>query len=273
MGIELYSKCIHLLIYNRWPDINNPKWFSEKILHRLFRTNDPRFALLSDKLNVRDYITEKIGEDILVPLLGVYDKIHPEDIKALNKDRIVLKNNHDSGSTKIVDTANDDLDAICAYFNENIKKTYGIDKGEYWYKFIKPKIIAEQFIGEDSGRPPSDYRFHMFNQKNGDFEIVLSINYYDENIVSVTFYDESLRILPFSAKSYPNNKVSRKSTPEFEKAKNIAKLLAIEFDYVRIDMYISNNRVYFGEFTFAHTIGRLPMTPMKYNLWMGNLWK
>ena len=272
-GVEVSRKYTYFRANKRWPNLSNPQWFSEKVLRRIFRTNDPRFTVLADKVKVRDFVNDKVGKEVLIPQLGIYDHIKPEDIQSLNEERVVLKNNHDSGSCVIVNPDKDDLESICTKLNENSKKPFGISSGEYWYQYIEPKIIAEKFIGDEKGTPPSDYRFHMFNQGNGNFEVVFSINYYEDNNRTVTFYDENLTVLPFSVKNRPNNKVPRNKTPEIEKALDVAKTLAADFDYVRVDLYITQGKVYFGELTFSPNGGNAVITPDEYEIWMGNLWK
>ncbi|MEM1113773.1 MAG: ATP-grasp fold amidoligase family protein, partial [Pseudomonadota bacterium] len=163
-GAPFSLKFRYLYCTGRWPKVSRPERFTEKILHRLLCTNDPRFAPLSDKVTVRDYVSSRVGHDVLIPLLGVFEQITPADILALNERVLVLKNNHDCGSASIVDTDEDDLDAVCQRLNANTHKVYGRNFNEYWYQDIAPRIMAERFIGDEDRMPPADYRFNVFNQ-------------------------------------------------------------------------------------------------------------
>ena len=137
----LYLKIRHFKKVGRWPNVNKPKSFNEKIIHRLLKTNDQRFTDLSDKIKVREYVADKVGEHILIPILGIYDSIEAKDVLKIN-DTCVLKNNHHSGGVYIYSKdKSDNLDDICNNLNANKEKSYGNDKGEYWYENIKPKTI------------------------------------------------------------------------------------------------------------------------------------
>ncbi|MEM1114611.1 MAG: ATP-grasp fold amidoligase family protein, partial [Pseudomonadota bacterium] len=90
---------------------------------------------------------------------------------------------------------------------------------------------------------------------------------------SLTRYDEDLNILPFSGALRPNEKTERTSSPTFERMKSIAKSLAADFDFVRVDLYESQGKVYFGELTFSPNAGLMKFNPDRYDYWMGQLWK
>lgn len=279
-SVELNKKYTHLRKNGSWPKLSNPKLFSEKIYFRMFKTYDPRLSMLTDKIQARDYVERKLGKDILIPIIGVYDHIEPSHIRECEESICVIKCNHDCGSSKIINIDDEDLIECCESFNEKIKEPYGTETGEYWYSEIRPKILIQKFVGENEKLKPTEARFHMFNQGHDIFETVLSIDYYEEEGKSegkenrcVTFYDEDFNILPFSNKRYKNTFKEIKNIHLIKKAHEMAKVLAAEFDYVRVDFLIPSNKIYFSELTFSHCAGGEQFTPEKYNLWLGNLWK
>ena len=274
-SIELQRKNIHLKKIGRWPNLSNPELFTEKIFFRLFKTYDPRLSALTDKIQARNYVKDKLGDEVLIPIYGIFDHIKPSDVYACKQSTCVIKCNHDSGSSKIIQTDHENLWECCKNFNEKIKKPYGVETGEYWYSEIQPKILIQEFVSDNEGVNPTEARFHMFNQGNDIFKTVLSIDHIDkeDNSKSVTFYDENFNILPFSNLKYENAFKDIENIQQVKKAHDMAKVLAREFDYVRVDFLILSNKIYFSELTFSHSAGLVQFRPESYNLWLGNLWK
>lgn len=272
-GLEFYTKYKYLRRFHRWPDFKNPTRFSEKLFHRLFHTHEQHFARLADKVRVRDYVRDRVGEDILVPAYGIYDRITPEIILATGASKLVLKNNHNSSSVLIVDTQKDDLNVVCQIVNHKAKQVYGEEGGEYWYRCIEPKILVEKYLGQANGELPMDYRFHTFNQGNGEFKIVVRVHYYEGSQRSFSYYDENLKLLPFSLKKETNHFIDREPFAGFEQMKAITRKLAADFDYVSVDLLESDGQIYFSELTFSPRAGFYQLSPDEYDEWMGSLWK
>ena len=149
-------------------DWENPRDINEKIQWLLCYSDTSMWTLCSDKYNVRDYVKSKGLEDILVPLLGVWDKAEDVDFESL-PDKFVIKCNHDSGSVIAVDKSKGyDPDAIRADLSSHLARRYGYRAGELFYNRIKPRIIAERYIEQDipvlQGMPV-DYKFWCFDGK------------------------------------------------------------------------------------------------------------
>nr|WP_246814564.1 ATP-grasp fold amidoligase family protein [Ferrimonas balearica] len=262
--IRFYKKLSYPL------SLKNPKTYNEKIHWRKEYDKNPLFQVCADKLLVRDYVKEKIGEEHLIPLLYSGDNVNPDTLHSL-PDGYVVKANHNSGPVFIVDNKEEsDLDEICFKVNRQLKRPYATKNGEWWYKGIPRKVIVEKLLKDSSGNLPDDYKFCVFN-RNGEYEVVLLMAYDRHSNLSFTFYDENLEPVPSQVK---DNFVLRpfKKPKNFELMVELAKKLAEDFDFCRVDLYNVDGEIYFGELTFAPA-GGTEAYPYEFDRWMGDKWQ
>ncbi|WP_075183034.1 ATP-grasp fold amidoligase family protein [Pantoea sp. 1.19] len=258
--------------FHRLPNIREPKLFNEKVLNRKFINGDhARYARLSDKLCVREYIASKIGEAYLVPL--IYETDDPATLLSLPSLRhTVIKPNHGSGMVDILLEEPDaqrkqQLIARCkAWLAVDFSFTYR----EIHYRFIKPRILVEQYIGE-GGRAAVDYKFHMFNKRDGNFEYVLQVIYNrGAPRLSMNFYVNNLR--DAFHKIRDTGLDIRQDEAMLTQALLLSRELASEFDYVRVDWYLQGEQLYFGELTFTPGAGLVTGLDGGLNQLMGDMW-
>lgn len=255
-----------------FPHLYKPRSFDEKIQYRKLFDKNPLFVTCSDKYAVRDYVKNKIGEQYLIPLLYVADDITKEDLEKISCD-FVAKTTHDSGGIAIVkQTAPVDFDKVVKGLRKSLQHDFGKETTEPWYSKIQPKIIVEKMIKDENGNSPSDYKFHVFNEKNGDCKVILGVDYdRGTQFHTRTYYDENLNILPFST-IYNNEFRTIKNSPHLEQMLALSKKLAVDFTYVRVDLYLTKDRVYFGELTFAQASGFNKFNERKYDFELGSYW-
>ena len=259
--------------FKRLPHIQHPKSFNEKVLFRKFVNGDyARYAMLSDKILVREHVAKKIGEQYLIPLLHTTDD--PTTLLGMEslKDA-VIKPNHGSGMVKVfVDEPNFvQKKKLIARCEEWLSRDYSFEAREIHYRYIKPQILVEKRIGDDKSTA-IDYKFHMFNKGNGHFEYVLQVVYNrcDNEPLSMLFYVNNLDSC-FYKRFDTGLDISDKRAP-LEKALTLSKELASDFDYVRVDWYISGEEVWFGELTFTPGAGLMPVLQHGLDQVMGNMW-
>jgi O-antigen/teichoic acid export membrane protein len=235
-------------------DWNNPKDINEKIQWLMCFSDTSEWTRLSDKVKVRDYVAEKGLGDLLVPMLGTWKRsadIPWDDLPG----KFVLKCNHDSGSTHIID-GDTDRRAVGAALDEALKQQYGYRHGEMHYNGIDPCILAEQFL--DSGDTvPVDYKVWCFDGKPyciwacyGRTADHVYVNVYDldwnprpEASVFTDHYRDGRAILP-----------KPETLPQMLEA---AAKLSEGFPEVRVDFYEVRGKLYFGEMTFASLMGMM----------------
>ncbi|WP_338567440.1 ATP-grasp fold amidoligase family protein [Erwinia sp. E_sp_B01_3] len=259
--------------FKRLPNIHQPKLFNEKILYRKFVTGDyVRYGNLSDKVLVRDYIAKTIGEEYLIPLLHETD--NPLTLLGLSSlKNTVIKPNHGSGMVEILLEEPDCIQKqlLIKRCDEWLKCDFSHQSREIHYRYIKPRILVEEYVGEGK-LAAVDYKFHMFNKKDGNFEYVLQIIYNrnGDAPLSMNFYVNSLEQCFYKIRDTGLDISSDRET--LEKALALSQKLASDFDYVRVDWYICEGQIFFGELTFTPGAGMVTGLDMGLDKMMGDMW-
>ncbi len=143
-------------------DIDNPGSYNEKIQWIKLHDVTPLMTKLADKYLVREWVADKIGEQYLVPLLGVWDCFDDINFDEL-PDRFVLKCNHGSGMNLVVkDKKSFDWAEAKNKFDRWMAINFAFQNGfELQYKDIPRKIIAEEYI-EQMDEDLLDFKIHCF---------------------------------------------------------------------------------------------------------------
>ncbi|ADU67641.1 ATP-grasp fold amidoligase family protein [Pantoea sp. At-9b] len=258
--------------FRRLPNLRQPKVFNEKVLYRKFVYGDYlNYGRLSDKYSVRDYIAEKVGSEYLIPL--VYETSDPHTLHTMASwKNTVIKPNHGSNMVEILLDEPDALkkQQIISKCQTWLKKDYADEAREIHYRYIKPRILVEKYIG-DGKNVPVDYKFHMFNKRDGNFEYVLQVIYNRCNpLLSMNFYVNNLNDAYHKIRD-----TGLDISPQMaalQHALVLSKKLASDFDYVRVDWYIHEQQVYFGELTFTPGAGMVTGLDRGLNQMMGDMW-
>jgi len=249
-------------------NLKDPKTFSEKLYYRKYYGNFDNMALFADKYRVRNYVSDKVGSEYLIPLLGVYKQFKHSDWEAL-PDKFVLKSNHGSGPNHLLIVTkkeNEDVNLAVEKFERALKESFGIIKQEPFYARIDKLIIAEQYLDSDA-LTPNDYKFHCFKDK---IFIQVDSDRYEEHKRSI--FDISWNRMNFRLDSnFPE--VDDCLPPEnLDTMVKIAQKLSEDFDYIRVDLYNINGRIYFGELTQTHGNGTEDFEPVSIDREWGDLW-
>ncbi|MGA9211152.1 ATP-grasp fold amidoligase family protein [Kaistella sp.] len=260
-------------IVGRDLNLRVPKTMTEKIQWYKINYKNPLIIQCADKYAVREYVANTIGEQYLVPLV-----FHTQDYREVKSENlpdypIVIKANHTSGTTHFVkdkSTVNwKSVQNDCRWWLH--LNYYHLDK-EWQYENIKPRIVVEKMLTDADGSIPSDYKLHCFN---GKFEF-LQVDLGRFGTHRRNLYDNDWNLLPFTFSMLDRDK--RPKTPNgkiVERPKNLALLidlaekLAKPFPYVRVDFYVINEEIFFGELTFHHGGGYEQFTPSELDLHFG----
>lgn len=271
-----------LLFYGKmgyWPDFDNPKSFSEKINWRKLNSSNANFVKYSDKLAVRDHVREKIGEKFLIPVLYSGETITAEQLHKLGGN-IVVKANHDSGSTQIIrENTPEKAAEVVALIERALEIDFGQVTNQWWYSKIPRRVYVEKMLPGDETGIPCDYKFFVFKQPAPEKPRVLIEVDYGRGTPEHhrTFYDGERTIVKHLGQgiridSKPNNLVSFPDIDDYDEMLNAVLALAEDFDHVRIDMYEAEGQAYFGEMTFSDGGGRSRCHPHEFDYVMGDLW-
>jgi hypothetical protein len=263
-----YLKLVYKIKTGKALNLDSPVGFCEKLQWLKIHDIHPEYTQLVDKTAVRDYITEKIGEDYLFPLLGSWEKFEDIDFDSL-PDKFVLKCNHDSGSVKIItDKSQINKDELSAFFNGRLKLNPYNAGREYPYKDVKPLIMAEKFMESSDGKGINDYKFFCFDGKP-EIMFVATDRAVD---VRFDFYDMSFNHLPIY-NIHPNSDGVVEKPKCFDEMKQLCEKLTKGMKFVRLDLYEIDGKVYFGEFTFFHGGGFYLFEPDEWEKKLGDLIK
>jgi hypothetical protein len=251
---RIYVKLYYRMRVGRKLDVNNPKTLNEKLQWLKFNYCFPLQSVVSDKLLVREYVKQKIGEQYLIPLLGKWKKYEDIDFNQL-PNKFVLKCNHDSGGL-VVCTDKDKLNYSIAKnkIEKSLNSNFFYIGREHQYRNIKPMILCEKFIS-DNGKVPMDYKIYCFN---GEPDVILVCKDRfagNTHRAKYYFYDHKWKFIPL------NKGDDNISNPEIPCPKNldemieIAKELSKDFIFSRIDLYNIDGKIYFGEITLSPNSG------------------
>lgn len=245
-------------------NLNNPQTYNEKIQWLKLYDNSPLKTKLSDKYLVREWVKEQIGEEYLIPLLGVWDNFDDIDFDKL-PEKFVLKANHGSHWNIIVkDKSKFDKIGAKKKFDKWMKRNYAVKSLELQYKDIEPKIIAEKYM-EDSKGELNDYKILCFNGKPE--YVWIDCGRYSNHTRNI--YDLSWNLQPFTIQ-FPTSQIKIEKPEHLDKMTELAKKLCRDFAHVRVDFYCINGKIYFGEMTFTSGSGIEKFIPEKYDFELGN---
>jgi hypothetical protein len=247
-------------------DLENPKTFGEKIQWMKLHDSTPLKTELADKYKVRKWITEKIGDEYLVPLLGKWKNADDIDFDAL-PDQFVLKANHGAGWNIIVkDKRELNIARARRKLNGWLKQTIAFDAFELHYKDIPPLIVAEKYI-ENMDGDVYDYKFYCFNGEPKYCLVIIGRR--ADRAQSVV--DMNFQLAPFQIGTYPGIDFQTARPANFDQMVSLAKTLCEGFTYVRVDFYNIAGKICFGEMTFTPAGGTGNIRPSEYQRILGDM--
>lgn len=246
----------------RFYNLSKPVSFNEKLSFIKINPSCVTLSCYADKIAVRDYVKEQIGEKYLIPLINIYKSPSEIDFKNL-PDKFVLKANHGSGWNIICEDKNKfDIERACYTLRKWLKYNAFYLSREYQYKEIKPAIICEEFLGSNI----YDYKFFCF--KGQPKIIQVDVDRFTNH--RRVFYDIKWRKQEFSIR-YPISERPIEKPKHLNKMIDICKKLSTPFKFVRVDLYYHASNIYFGELTFIPGGGNEPFRPVEYDYVFGEL--
>ena len=249
----------------KFPNLDNPKTFNEKLQWLKINDIHEEYAHMVDKATAKDYVRRIIGDKYIIPTLGIWDKF--EDINFdLLPDQFVLKTTHDSGGVVVVpDKSKLDISYVSRKINKSLSNNYFLQHREYPYKYIRPRIIAETFMANQNSHELTDYKFFCFNGKCKMLFVATDRSIGD---VKFDFFDAEFKHLPFKQGHPWSDKILQKPKG-FEEMIEISEKLSKGFPHLRVDLYNINGNIYFGELTFFHFSGNVPFVPQEWDYKIG----
>ena len=248
-------------------NLKNPKSFNEKLQWLKLYNRKPEYSKMVDKAAVKEYVAGIIGYEYIIPTLGVYDTFDSIDFDAL-PNQFVLKTTHGGGNTGVVickDKASLDIISARIKLEKSLRTDTYIVGREWPYKNVKPRIIAEKYIEDQTG-DLRDYKLMCFN---GNVKCSFVCSNRSSNAgVQVTFFDRDWNILPFEREHPHRTDITKPSN--YETMVRLAEKLSKNIPFVRVDFYDVAGKVYFGELTFFPGGGFEKFQPEEWDYKLGS---
>lgn len=231
----------------------SPSTFNEKLQWLKLYDRKPEYTVMVDKYKVREYISKKIGEQYLIPLIGVWDSPDEIDFDSLPK-QFAMKCNHNSGLGMCICTDKSKLDIkkVKKGLARGLKQNYYLTGREWPYKDVPRKIVAEQFLKSDAGGL-TDYKIHCFN--GVPKFILVCRDRFAKSGLTEDFYTPEWEHMAVKRPKIPNASVPEPKPQKLDEMLMLAAKLSKDIPFLRVDFYIVEGKIYFSELTFFPASG------------------
>ena len=258
---KIWLKVYYFLSTGKRLHIDNPRSYNEKIQWLKLYDRRPIYTVFADKIAVRDYVKDVIGEKYLIPLLGIYNSFKSIHFSALPED-FVLKTNHDSGTVFMIHRDDCTIKKIEKKIVAAMHKNYYRYGREWAYKDIKPMLLVEAQLAAAN---LLDYKFFCFNGKVHYIQVDVDRQIKHRRNI----YDREWNLLPVTIKYKDAWDVQLPPPDNFTEMITIAEKLSAGYPHLRVDLYNICGEIFFGELTLYHGSGTEKFTPEVFGVEMG----
>ena len=248
---SLFIKLVYFASFRKFPNLKH-QTFYEKLQWLKLHDRNPLYTILVDKYAVKKWVADRIGEQYIIPTLGVWNDFAEIDFDSL-PNQFVLKCTHDSGGLVICkDKKLFNVSDAQKKISNSLKTNYYFEYREWPYKNVPPRIIAEKYMEDEKTKDLRDYKFFCFNGivrcYKIDFDRFTShkANYYDENSVLINVGEK---------KCPPDANANIDQPVNIHKMISLAQELSNSIPFVRVDFYEVNGKIFFGEMTLYPAAG------------------
>ncbi|HVF83720.1 MAG TPA: ATP-grasp fold amidoligase family protein [Sphingomicrobium sp.] len=268
------QKLLYKRIHGRWPNLRSPQTFTEKVFWRKFNDRNPLYTFCTDKLKVRGYVGERVGSDVLVPL--IFETANPEDLRELASWRnVVVKANHGWKMMEIIgdeEPSEQEKARIIGECHRWLAISHARLHGEMHYDGIEPRVMVERFVG-DRQRTPLDCKVHCFWQDDGTVMMMVQLVADRHSSKSMSYYIDGLDERHVVRDVGDNPPRIEGLHQEFvDAAIRKSKILSADFDYVRVDWMLTADSLFFSELTFTPGAGLSRSMGPQLDQALGRLW-
>lgn len=243
---KTYLKLRYRFQMGEWPNLDNPTLFTEKIQWLKLHNRHPQYSIMVDKYTAKDYVTSRIGNEYVIPTLGLWNS--PKDIEWDKlPNQFVLKTTHGGGNGGVVicrDKISFNKKEAIRKLAENQRSNIYDNLREWPYKDVKPRILAEELIesGDSESKDLTDYNFFCFDGEPTYCQVIRNRSIKE----TIDFYDMQWNHMPFVGL---NPKCTNGETPvpkpsQLEVMISLCRKLSIGIPFIRIDMYVVGDRFF-----------------------------
>lgn len=260
---KLYLKIQYWLLMDKKLNLKSPKAFNEKLQWLKLYDRNPRYPGLVDKYKVKEYVAGVLGEQYVIPNLGIWDSVEDIDFDSLPNE-FVIKCTHDSGSVIVCrDKASFNIEAAKAKLKKKFDTNLFWQGREWPYKSVQPRVLAEKYLSELSDEKMIDYKFFCFNGEPRYLYVSQGLE--DHETARISYASLDWEIEPFKRSDFDNFETLPPKPKGFDKMIEMSKTLAKDIPFVRVDFYDINGQVYFGEMTFFPGAGYTAFHPDQWD--------
>ncbi|MEO7268501.1 MAG: ATP-grasp fold amidoligase family protein [Knoellia sp.] len=264
----------------------NPDNFTEKVLHKMAFDRSPILKTFADKVAVRDFVTERVGSDVLPELYGIHSDLSELDWSSLPR-QFVLKASHGSGGVAVVwegaargtrPTADqvpswswrdeihpDDLDReqLVRLAQGWLGLTYELtDRLPEWaYANLPPRVIAEEVLINTDGELPADYKLYMMHGRCS--AIAMHTARFTDH--RTEFHSPEWEVMSGGQIGLPAPDALSPPPPNLARMLEVSEALSRDVDFVRVDLYELGDRIAFGELTNYPDAASRKFDPPEFN--------
>lgn len=270
---SIYLKLLYRAYIGRRLNLKNPKTFTEKLQWLKLYDRKPIYTKMVDKYEVKKYVANVIGEEYIIPTIGLYESVDEIPWSSL-PNQFVLKTTHGGGGSGVIICKNKEVlneDEVKKKLTKSLKFDIYSNFKEWPYKNVPRNIIAEKLL-EDPENPSDlkDYKFFCFNGEVRFLKVDFNrfINHH------ANYYDKDWNLLEFGEKTYlPDASVVIAKPETLNQMIILAEKLTDNITFARVDFYSIGKRIYFGEITFYPASGLGKFEPDYWDYKLGDLIK
>lgn len=265
---KIFIKLKYKLMTNKKLDLKEPHTYNEKLQWLKLYDRKDEYTLMVDKYEAKKYVANKIGNQYIIPTIGVYNNFEEIDFNLL-PSQFVIKCTHDSGGLVICkDKSKININETKKIIKKSLRRNYYYTGREWPYKNVKPRIIVEKYMEDKNSNTMKDYKFFCFN---GEPKIMyLSEGLENHATARMSFFDMNFKITTCKRTDYKLLDYTPQKPVNFEKMKEFAKILSKDIPHVRLDFYEINGKLYFGELTFSTCSGYVSFEDEEWNYKLGS---
>lgn len=267
---SLYLRLMYYFQTGKLLHLKHPKTYNEKLQWLKLYDRRPEYTTMVDKYAAKGYVADIIGQEYIIPTLGVWDspeKIAWDELPA----QFVLKTTQGGGSKGVVICRDKSLlnrEETIKRLRSAMKQDMYKNWREWAYKGVKPRVIAEEFLSDgDENNSIKDYKFYCFNGKP------LYCGVYSDRWGNkgADYFDMEWSHLPFTRRDVPFAKHTPARPQHFETMCQLSTLLSASHPHIRVDFYEVNDKVFFGELTFYTASGYGQFFPAQWDEVWGSM--
>ena len=249
-------------------NLTHPVTFNEKLQWLKLHDRRPEYTMMVDKYAVKAYVAQKIGEQYVIPTLGVWEHFDEIDFDKL-PNQFVLKCTHDSGGGTIVkDKSAMDIRAAKKKLEGHLCRNFYYAGREWPYKNVPPRIIAEEYMKSSTTHDLRDYKFYCFHGKPKFLYVSEGLGG-DHRLAKMNFVDLDWKKTPFQRPDFMEFDVLPHKPDGFDEMIRLSETLSEGIPFLRADWYSVNGQVYFSELTFYPGSGFTPFSPPEWEREIG----